>query len=250
MTSDKLVWIACLVCFMVSCHNKPSKQFSLETNGMTTVVFPDTLPSYYDLISPLEKSGISYQAHLLEHCPEMSNSREQLAVQTGIIIADLAYLRYFERVSESKIYAQMLDKRLLTLNIPQTEVRKTVEQIENHIYSGDSLMIVLSSGFDELTADLIESQRSALASLLMTGAWIESSYLMLNTTLTNNTLDFDSVWLKHVEFGETIFPMLENFKDNEIQNFYRDFNSTPDNETMKRLCQIWSKKFKSTNAKN
>ena len=234
--------------FLSSCQDKGKAVFDMDTSSQAPEfqLIPDSLPNYQDMIDLLSQAGIAYQKSLVEADYLMPNVNEQIALQTGILIADLSYLRYFDKVNLSMQYAADLDERFLALDLPTEQIRQAVMDIEENMFNSDTSLMILNQAYTELTTQLIEAERSALAALIITGFWIETSHLMLNDPSVNNEELRNVAWEKHCQEIQQVLPALSNLTQTNIAALYSDFQEINCNQKdIKPLIATWRNSIRS-----
>ena len=232
--------LGCLLIF--ACGQKQESGFVIDENaiGDTIQLLPDSIPNYEDMIAPLEQANINFQAELMPEKIIMPENYEQIALQTGILLADLSYLRYFNRVNLSMEYAAELENRFLALDLPRDEILFAVEKIERNLYASDTLLLILNQAYTSVTSDLIQAQRSALAGLIITGIWLESNRLMLSDeTVENESIRNAMLQTQCAEF-ESLIPVLNAFEHPEIQKLTDDITDCHcENQALKENTMFW-----------
>ncbi len=235
--------------FLSSCQDKGKAVFDMDTSSQKVEIqlIPDSLPNYQDIIDLLSQAGIAYQT-LVEADYLMPDVNEQIALQTGILIADLSYLRYFDKVNLSMQYAADLDERFLALDLPTEQIRQAVMDIEENMFNSDTSLMILNQAYTELTTQLIEAERSALAALIITGFWIETSHLMLNDKSVNKDELRNEAWVKHCQEIQQVLPALSNLTQTNTAALYSDFlEINCDQKNVKPLIATWRSSIRSDN---
>lgn len=212
--------------FLFACGHKQKAPFVLnqeevQTDKLEFVI--DSLPSYNDLIAPLNKANIQFNYSLLPKDFILSKCKEQAGMQMGVLVADMCYARYFDNVNLSMQYASELEKRILALDLPQKEIHESVAMMEKNLYEKDTLIIVIGNSYSKLTENLLEAQRPALAVLVSTGLWLESARLMICDTTTDSNIGIKSkVWEEHSKDLQYLLPIIKQLQNSEVQNIYND----------------------------
>jgi hypothetical protein len=235
-----ILTLGCLLIF--ACGHKQESGFVIDENaiGDTIQLLPDSIPNYEDMIAPLEQANINFQEALMPEKIIMPENYEQIALQTGILLADLSYLRYFNRVNLSMEYAAELENRFLALDLPRDEILFAVEKIERNLYASDTLLQILNQAYTSVTSDLIQAQRSALAGLIITGIWLESNRLMLSDeTVENESIRNAMLQTQCAEF-DNLIPVLNAFEHDEIQKLTDDITDCHcENQALKENTMFW-----------
>ncbi|MGC9331558.1 MAG: hypothetical protein ACP5DZ_06755 [Bacteroidales bacterium] len=176
------------------------------------------LPSYEDIVHPMKEAGIQFQAQLLNlQTLPVQDKQSIIALQTGVLLSDMAYCRYFEQVHKAMFLSSQIEDRLQALNIPTGKIQQIGIELETHMYSRDTVMSILSDAYTELNDGLMKTKRTGISALIMTGAWIESSRLML----ADNTVSDDIVsqyWKKHRDVLSSLIPLIDAFESGIPEN--------------------------------
>ncbi|MEA1873980.1 MAG: hypothetical protein U9N51_06070 [Bacteroidota bacterium] len=241
MKLKQIIFIGyCLLIF--ACGQKQETEFIIDEDAIANTIqlLPDSIPNYEDMIAPLEHANINYQAELMPEKIIMPENYEQIALQTGILLADLSYLRYFNRVNLSMEYAAELENRFLALDLPRDEILFAVEKIERNLYASDSLLQILNQAYTSVTSDLIQAQRSALAGLIITGIWLESNRLMLaDETVENESIRNAMLQTQCTEF-KSLVPVLKAFENDKVRKLMRDIIECHcENQELKVNTEFW-----------
>jgi hypothetical protein len=237
---NKVCIIIGIFLFASACNHKQKLEFSLlETQTADTIaIHINNIPTYESLFTLLKEIDIQFQSDLMLNQPVPSNIPEQEALQTGILIADLCYLRYFDQVNLSLNTADYISQRFTSLSIPHQKVQASVELLENNLYSQDSALILLTEAFNMLSEDLILAERNALANLLIAGVWIENGRLMLNdTNFIRSDIEIRTkTWNNHISVLPQIISSFEIINHPEVQKITELLKQDGNNSsTMKNL---------------
>ncbi|MFO7791313.1 MAG: hypothetical protein R6V32_12170 [Bacteroidales bacterium] len=209
------ITIVLLSVMMCACNNQnePGFVFDAEESQKANIdSLIRSMPSYEDITMPMRKADINFQARLINTDPlPVPEKHSQTALQTGIMLSDMAYCRYFEQVHKAMFLSSQIEERMKHLHIPSGQMKQITIELESHMYSRDTVVNILSDAYAELTDGLIEGQRTALAGLIMTGAWIESSRLMLGDTSLNDDMA-SKHWDRSLSVLSSLLPLIDAFE--------------------------------------
>jgi hypothetical protein len=202
----------------VSCNNRNSSEFAFDSavqQDETIDSLIDNMPSYERVILPVKKSQSQYNPELFSNNNlQLPANETKAALQTGTLMSDLAYFRYYKQVHKSMHYASLLEKHMTAFDLPQNAVREMVIGLERNINDQDSIVSLLSNAYNKLSRKLTNADRSGFAVLIMTGSWIESNRLMLGSEYQKEKPVSDT-WKENRLFLEKhLLPLLNKFQNN------------------------------------
>ncbi len=200
-----------------SCTNQNTSEFAFDATAQhdeTIDSLIDNLPPYEHVILPVKQSGSEYNPGLFyDNTIDLPSDNTKAALQTGTLMSDLAYFRYYEQVHKSMHYASMLEKHINAFDLPQNDIRELIISLEQNINEQDSIIHLLGNAYNELNRKLTKAERTGFAVLIMTGSWIESNRLMLGSEYQKEKPVSDT-WEQNRMFLENhLLPLL-----NEIEN--------------------------------
>ena len=141
------------------------------------------------------------------------NSKET-ALKIGSYIANLGYIRHFEEVNLCFKYLEVVktlsNKLAIASNLFDEFVPKFEEKIDNKVALFefiDSLMNIGKYYFSD-------SEQYGLGALLLSGFWLECSYIGFSKNSINNKCE--EIISSHFEILKHINNLLKEFEDNEI----------------------------------
>ncbi len=141
------------------------------------------IPIPFDILSSLTKSGVNYNKSIL-NAPANVNKYSQSdlkAVNLGIYGGDLAYVISFEQYSEVSQYLNSTKKLADALGIPIAFDQRALTNYNKYKDNKDSLSKIIFNSYNEVDKTLKSNERIGLASLVVTGGWIEGLYTTTKT---------------------------------------------------------------------
>lgn len=141
------------------------------------------VPIPFDILSTLNKSGVTYNKSVLNDPAnvERYNKSDIKAVNLGIYGGDLAYVISFEQYPEVGTYLKSTKKLADALGIPIAFDQNALANYEKYKDNKDSLSKIIFSSYNEVDKTLKSNERIGLASLVVTGGWIEGLYTTVKT---------------------------------------------------------------------
>lgn len=109
------------------------------------------------------------------------------AINMGIYGADLGYATIYEKNLQAVTYLNSIDKLSTELGISGAFDADLVQRFIDNGNNQDSMLIIMSEGYRKGDQFLKDNEQHDVASLILTGGWIESMYFA--TTSFNKTKD-------------------------------------------------------------
>ncbi|MFZ6051243.1 hypothetical protein [Halocola ammonii] len=149
-----------------------------------------SIPSPVQSVMLLKKADIRYNEDLLN---DVSNSSEYIreykkALNLGVYGTDLAYLANFENNQLSLKYLTTIESLSSDLNIQSAVSQDILERFTNNIGNRDSLYALNGEFYRAGYRYLKQNERNKLASLILTGGWIEALHLSLDAAQNSELL--------------------------------------------------------------
>lgn len=141
----------------------------------------------------------------------------QKALNLGIYGGDLAYCITYERFEDMGTYLKCAKKLADDLGIPLAFNQQALTNYKKYATNRDSLEKMVFASYSEVDKTLKSNERIELASLVITGGWIEGLYLTLKTLGTTPKNEktknlYQKIW-EQKNHLEMIIGILEEFKD-------------------------------------
>ncbi|MGC8802709.1 MAG: hypothetical protein ACP5PS_02905 [Bacteroidales bacterium] len=180
-----------------SCNSKkaPEVQVDVDTELMENINQAKKI--FYSLPSPLETAmliktaGATYNEKLLNPLSNVSNytTSKSMALNLGIYTTDLSFASLFDQTQTAINYMQAAKKLANGLGILDAIDNKTIQRLEENINNRDVIMDIISETFMATSSFLKENDRTAIASIVLVGGWIEGLYIGTSLIDPNNLKD-------------------------------------------------------------
>lgn len=149
-----------------------------------------SIPSPVQSVMLIKKANIRYNEDLLN---EVSNASDYLreykkALNLGVYGTDLAYLANFENNQLSLRYLKTIESLSSDLNIQSAVSQDILERFTNNIGNRDSLYALNGEFYRAGYRYLKQNERNQLASLILTGGWVEALHLSLDAAQNSELL--------------------------------------------------------------
>jgi hypothetical protein len=147
------------------------------------------------------------------------NSKET-AVALGMYIADLGYVRHFERVQLCTDYLEAVRTLAGKLAIGEKEFNETVPLIESNLGDKEVLFGVVDSLLNAGNVLLAANEKYGISALFLGGFWLETTYIGLSAQDETDSEFVQQILQSHFEILTQInklFACLED--DSELKEF-------------------------------
>jgi len=127
-----------------------------------------------DILLPHESAGL-YQ------------STKQTAFAMGMYIADLGYVRHFERVQFCMDYLEAVNTLAQKLAVGSKEINSVVPLVEENLNNRQELFRITDSLLNAGNIMLASNEKYGISALVLSGLWTESLYIGLASEANNNS---------------------------------------------------------------
>ena len=156
---------------------------NIDTANSFVLKFSNSLfsvPSPHEASIFIKKNGVNYDKKLLNSVDNISNYSTSFkkALNLGIYGSNLGYLNVYEQIPESFKYFAAIKKLSSELGLNESFDDKIINSIENNLDNKDSLLYYISKIYQDANSYLSKNQRNDIGSLVITGGFIESLYIL------------------------------------------------------------------------
>ena len=224
------------VLFLASCGTSSTDQQNTNTDTAASVSAHDTsniddltqfkydklisnIPIPFDMLRLHKDVPLMYNSASLNPISNLNyySSSTQKALNLGIYGGDLAYSITYEKFEDMSSYLRCAKKLADDLGIPLAFNQQALGTYKKYGTNKDSLEKIVFSSYSEVDKTLKSNERIGLASLVVTGGWIEGFYATLQT-LGKTPKDeksknmYKKIW-EQKNHLDMIIELLEQFKD-------------------------------------
>jgi hypothetical protein len=162
------------------------KQDTGKLNELTEFKYDmviSNIPIPFDILITLNKSGVNYNRSVLNDPGNLKkySQNDIKAVNLGIFGGDLAYVITFEQFSEVGGFLKSTKKLADDLGIPIAFDQHALSNYDKYKGNKDSLERIVFNSYSAVDKTLKSNERIGLASLVVTGGWIEGLYTSTKT---------------------------------------------------------------------
>ncbi len=188
------------------------------------------MPVPFDMLKKFSGAHLPFRGEIL-NIPERAvsyNGAGYQAMNLGIYGADLAYMISQDKLAESAPYLKSIRRLSDAIVVPTAFDLKLLKRYDANLDQKDSLQSLMQTSYKRIDSTLQGNDRLALATLVLTGGWLESMYLTtqhINGEQQNekNKVLFDMLAVQQ-PYAENITGLLGSFPNDSIcKNLHADF---------------------------
>lgn len=246
-----------VVALLLSCSNSLQyKQVSEDFSNVESTADKSSidsilccLPKYSEICKNIRLNKVKFNAEILfdVRTIDLYQNSKETAVAMGMLVADLGYARYFERV---QICTDILDATKMAaekLAVESDVFSEYVPRIEENLNDEQVIFATIDSLLD---ADVIvpsENEKYGISAMFICGFWLEVTYLGLDSDVDENDSNANSLE-RHFAVLHQINELLGQLSDTDvIENMKSDFVKLEENgaasPTLKNDVELIRGKF-------
>lgn len=172
-----------------------------------------SIPSPIQMVSLLKSQNDVYNEAILTDPKNVDNftTTFKRAINMGVYGADLGYATVYEKNLQAVSYLSSVDKLSTELGIAGAFDADLVQRFIDNGNNQDSMLVIMSEGYRKGDQFLKDNEQHDVASLILTGGWVESLYFA--TTIFQKTKDQEIAnRIGEQKTGlKTILELLEDF---------------------------------------
>lgn len=183
------------------------------------------LPKYSEICRNIRLNKVKFNVDILfdVRTIDMYQNSKETAVAMGMLVADLGYARYFERV---QICTEILDATKIAaekLAVESDVFSEYIPRIEENLNDEQVIFATIDSLLD---ADVIvpsENEKYGISAMFICGFWLEVTYLGLDSDVDENDANVNSLE-NHFAVLHQINELLAQLSDTDvIEDMKSDF---------------------------
>ncbi len=142
-----------------------------------------SIPSPIQMVSLIKSRDKVFNATVLTDAGDVENftTTFQRAINMGIYGADLGYATIYEKNSQAVAYLTSIDKLSTELSIAGAFDAELVQRFIDNGNNQDSMLVIMSEGYRKGDQFLKDNEQHDVASLILTGGWIESMFFAVTS---------------------------------------------------------------------
>lgn len=188
------------------------------------------MPVPFDMLKQFSGAHLPFKGNLL-NVPENAtayNGTDLQAMNLGIYGADLAYMISQDKLGDAAPYLRSIRKLSDAIVVPSAFDAGILKRYDTNQDKKDSLQGLIRTSYKRIDSTLQGNDRLVLATLVLTGGWIESIYLTTqhigdDQQNEKNKVLFDMLSVQQ-PYLENISTLLGSFtNDSTCKNLHSDF---------------------------
>lgn len=179
------------------------------------------IPIPFDILRLHSEVPLTYNAGAVNPTSNLSyySSSTAKALNLGVYGGDMAYSITYEKFDDMGNYLKCAKKLADDLGIPLAFDQSALTTYKKHGTNKDSLEKIVFNSYAEVDKTLKSNERIGLASLVVTGGWLEGLYATLTTLGTTPKNEksqnlYKKIWEQKNHLN-MIIGLLEQFKDDK-----------------------------------
>jgi len=196
MTKITIYTLLFINIIIFGCKGKPESpvhrelmKVSIDTTNVL-LKYENTLlciPSPYQVAHFLKKNEFAINHELVNPITNHKNYNTNFkrAINLGIYGADLSYLNIYNQSQEALLYITAVKDLSDQVGLSTAFKNELLTRIEKNLGNEDSLLLLLSHAYRNANSYLKSNARESLGTLIITGGWIESLYILSQKALEN-----------------------------------------------------------------
>lgn len=150
-----------------------------------------SIPSPVQMVVLLKGSGMDYNSTFLNPATHSDHysTRYQQALNLGIYGADLGYTTIYNNTEDAMRYLSTIRRMAEVLDVAHAFDEQLMERFSHNIGIQDSMLVLVADAYRAGDDYLKNNDRNEVASLILTGGWIESLYFATRVVLSDKNPD-------------------------------------------------------------
>ena len=179
------------------------------------------IPTSVEVVEMLQRAGAPYIIGISNPVANVDRyfTEKSKALNLGVYGADLSYAGTYEMQQDIRKYLHVIRQLIEDLNISTTFNQRFVERVERNLNDKDSLINIVSESFYDTYLFLVQNRRDDLSLLVITGSWIEGTYLTAQIAIgARDNKEITDIILAQDEPLEKLLVLFEDHGDDELIN--------------------------------
>lgn len=193
-----------------------------------------SIPSPIQMASMIKDNISSFNEELLTDPENVANFTTEFkrAINMGVYGADLGYSTIYENNTKAVSYLSSVEKLSDELGIAGAFDQNLLERFIENGNDKDSMLVIMSEGYREGDKFLKDNEEHNVATLILTGGWIESLYFAAMSYEETNSQEVANRIGEQKTALKTIIELLEGYNAdefytnliNDLKDLQTDFN--------------------------
>lgn len=197
------------------------------------------LPKYSEICKNIRINKVKFNNNLLfdVRTADMYQNSKETSFAMGMLVADLGYARYFERVQTCTDILEATKSMAEKLAVDNDIFSEYVPKIEENLNDEQVIFATIDSLLDTNSIVPAENEKYGITAMFICGFWLETTHLGLAQETESNETNANSLE-DHLKVLHQINELLSQLSDNDvIKDLKNDFlkleNCGSNSETLK-----------------
>jgi len=176
------------------------------------------IPNYLEVSATISSMHNSFNNDILLSYNDagLYSSSKSTAVAIGMYIADLGYVRHFERVQLCMDYLEAVRTLTQKLAVGADEFNSVVPEFEGNLNNRERLFEITDSLLNAGDVLLSDNEKYGISALVLSGLWIETSYIGLQHSDNMDESDLQEKLHLHFEILSEINKLFNCLNDESV----------------------------------
>jgi hypothetical protein len=189
-----------------------------------------SIPSPIQTASLIKNSGMEFNSDLTNNPTNIDNytTAFKQSLNLGVYGADFAYISFYGQDQLSLQYMKNLRNLIESLDLSSAIDKQLADRIAININNQDSLMAISSAMFRKTDNYLKNSDRNDIATLILTGGFIESLYFSTNLAKVDKTGELAKRIGEEKQTVSSLFELIAKYDDPNFKNLAAELSGLVD----------------------
>jgi len=194
-----------------------------------------SIPSPIQMSLLLKEEVSTFNEEMISNPDNVSNysTTFKKAINMGVYGSDLGYATMYENNTVALSYLNSIEKLSDELGIADAFDEELINRFIENGNNQESMLVIMSDGYREGDRFLKENEQHDIASLILTGGWIESLYFATQTYKLSKKQNIANRIGEQKSALNTIIELLEDYNQgndysqliNDLNDLKTDFNN-------------------------
>lgn len=176
-----------------------------------------SIPSPIQMVNMIKENVSTFNEELITNPENVANysTEYKRAINMGIFGADLGYATIYENNTKAVSYLSSIEKLSDELGIAGAFDQELLERFIENGNNQDSMLVIMAEGYREGDKFLKDNEEHDVATLILTGGWIESLYFAAVTYENTKAQAVANRIGEQRTALETIIDLLKDYNEEE-----------------------------------
>jgi hypothetical protein len=177
-----------------------------------------SIPSPIQMVTMIKENVSTYNENLLTNPENVANftTKYKRAINMGVYGADLGYATMYENNTQAVSYLSSIEKLSDELGIAGAFDQDLLERFIENGNNQDSMLVIMAEGYREGDKFLKDNEEHDVATLILTGGWIEGMYFAAVSFEESGAQEVANRIGEQKTGLKTIIELLEDYNDDDF----------------------------------